>query len=233
MTRIQSEWLRSRVTPGAALALLVVLGAGLAGCGGARQAGADPGATSTAAHPSVDAPQAAAAPVSAQTQAPAAASLQAAVAAMHDPTCDTRDGVTQCRADGFLVTLRAGHCSTDGAYGTVGDGYLLTLPDGEEAEPRVELKGFHFACSVATAIRDTPEGAGGSSWEYVVLPPTETVKACQHDPKACHTKPGATVAWQAPKSGQACALTPTGDYTGDCPSGWISTDDFGDWGYSR
>jgi hypothetical protein len=159
--------------------------------------------------------------------------LPALIAGLDNPQCQTTAGLTACRANGFLIKLRPGHCASDGAYGTVGDGYLLSLPDGEDAAPRLELKGFHFACSVATATRDTPEGAGGLSWEYVVLPPVDTVKACQRDAKACQTKPGASATWQVDKPGQACAVTPAGDYAGDCAAGWISTDDFGDFGYSQ
>jgi hypothetical protein len=213
----------------ASVTALVVLAAGCTPAPGGARHDQAPAASS----PAPSAPAAPSPPPAPAADPTPAAALPALIAGLDNPQCQTTAGLTSCRANGFVIKLRPGHCASDGAYGTVGDGYLLTLPDGEEAAPRVELKGFHFACSVATATRDTPEGAGGLSWEYVVLPPTDTVQTCQRDAKACQTKPGAGAAWQVEKPAQACAVTPAGDYVGDCPAGWISTDDFGDFGYSQ
>lgn len=220
---------RKRRTALGSSALLAAL---LAGC---SPAPSDAGREAVAASSPAEVPAAPAPPVAPVAPTPEAtpAPLPALLTGIDPAQCKPEAGVTTCRANGFLIKLRTGHCATDGAYGTVGDGYLLSLPDGEEAAPRVTLKGFHFACSLATATRDTPEGAGGLSWEYVVLPPVDTVQACQRDTKACDLKPGASVDWQVAKTGRACTASPAGDYAGDCPAGWISTDDFGDWGYSE
>jgi hypothetical protein len=133
----------------------------------------------------------------------------------------------QCVAGDYQIATYPDGCGAEGTYGAVyaKDGVSAILheafPAGRGASV-ARLKDKQFACVTADARKKN----GDVEWYFVTAIPVASVKACAGK-TTCQDGSDQPVEWIKPATGQACHRTADG-YAGDCPTGWISAGDFGE-----
>lgn len=157
------------------------------------------------------------------------AGLPAPVRGLDGVTCTQKQKGwnAQCVAGDYQIATHADGCGEEGTYGAVyaKNGASATLYEGLPAARGASvarLKDKQFACVTA----DARKKYGDVEWYFVTAIPVGSVKACAGK-ATCQDGRDQPIEWIKPATGEACHRTAAG-YAGDCPSGWISAEDFGE-----
>ncbi|HEV7775869.1 MAG TPA: hypothetical protein VGO76_03330 [Luteibacter sp.] len=157
------------------------------------------------------------------------AGLPAPVRGLEGVTCTQKQKGwdAQCVAGEYQIATYPEGCGAEGTYGAIyaKNGASATLYQALSAArgaPVARLKDKQFACVTA----DARKKHGDVEWYFVTAIPVASVKACAGK-TTCQDGSDQPIEWIKPATGEACHRTAAG-YTGDCPSGWISAEDFGE-----